>query len=63
MEYANLDLELPDDILYMINKYEPDSRTYAIRNKPTDITYWNKNAVNKEVLYGTTVKKNYTRFE
>jgi len=56
MEYAQLDKHLPEDVLKLISKYEPDTRTYAIKNKPLDITYWNKNATNMEIMYGNTVK-------
>ena len=56
MEYANLDKKLPKDILNLLLKYEPDARTYAINNKPSDITYWNKNAISLEVMYGTTLR-------
>jgi hypothetical protein len=48
---------LPNDIHIHLENYEPSSRTYAIRMRPSDITVWNKKAVNREIMYGTVVKK------
>ncbi len=59
MEYFELEFDthhLHKDTLDIIKQYEPSTRTYAVNYKPTDLTVWNKLAVNKEILYGTIIK-------
>jgi hypothetical protein len=60
MDYLIRSGILNSDITWTIEHYEPTSRTYCIWYKPSDITVWNKVAVNREIMYGTLVKnKNY----
>ena len=52
MEYVNFCI--PDELMKKIESYIPDSnsRYYACHNKASDLTVWNKHAVNREILYG-----------
>jgi hypothetical protein len=50
----NYKQNIPDPIIELIQKYEPTSREYSIRYKPTNLTVWNKIATRLEICYGTS---------
>ena len=50
MEFTGL--VLPNEIILIVEEFEPNSRWYTMQNKPDHITVWNKHATNREIKYG-----------
>ncbi len=59
MEYFKETNIVNNDIVSCIEKFEPNSRTYAMNYVPTNLTVWNKKAIGCEIKYGVkpVVKK------
>lgn len=56
MEYAltALHRRLPDVIVDMIVRFEPDSHWHETQRKPSNLTVWLKHAVRREIEHGTS---------
>jgi hypothetical protein len=56
MEYAltALHRRLPDVIVDMIVRFEPDSHWHEKQRKPSNLTVWLKHAVRREIEHGTS---------
>ena len=49
--------KVPDDIYKLLCKYEPTTQEFEMKRKPEHLTYWYKQALNSELLYGNKYRE------